>query len=128
MPADRTAFRTVRRSITCLALEVVDASGEVFVTSIDDAGYDLTAALVGSEGTLRHRDLGLAAPARASRIGSRSVAAFDDMDAASEAVSAIIAAGIVPTALEMMDAVITQAVEAAFHAGYPTDAAAVAAR
>jgi glycolate oxidase len=48
-----------------------------------------------------------------------------DVDSASEAVSAIIAAGIVPTALEMMDAVITQAVEAAFHAGYPTDAGAI---
>src|SRR6202050_1016864 len=35
-----------------LGLEVVDNAGEVFVTSIDDAGYDLTAALVGSEGTL----------------------------------------------------------------------------
>ncbi len=52
------------------------------------------------------------------------VAAFDDLDSASEAVSAIIGAGILPTALEMMDAVITRAVEAAFHAGYPTDAAA----
>jgi glycolate oxidase len=54
-----------------------------------------------------------------------SVAAFDDIDSASEAVSAIVAAGILPTALEMMDAVITKAVEAAFHAGYPTDAGAV---
>ena len=53
------------------------------------------------------------------------VAAFDDIEAASEAVSAIVAAGIVPTALEMMDASIVRAVEAAFQAGYPTDAAAV---
>jgi glycolate oxidase len=108
-----------------LALEVVDARGNVFTTSIDDAGYDLTAALVGSEGTLgivTSAWLRLLTLPEAVRV---SVAAFTDLDAASEAVSAIIGVGIVPTALEMMDAVITQAVEAAFHAGYPTDAAAV---
>ncbi|MGA8575983.1 MAG: FAD-linked oxidase C-terminal domain-containing protein [Candidatus Cybelea sp.] len=108
-----------------LALEVVDACGDVFTTSIDDAGYDLTAALVGSEGTLgmvTSAWVRLLALPESVRV---SVAAFDDIDAASEAVSAIIGAGILPTALEMMDAVITQAVEAAFHAGYPTQAAAV---
>jgi glycolate oxidase len=108
-----------------LALEVVDASGDVFTTSIDDAGYDLTAALVGSEGTL---GMVTSAWVRLLSIPESvrvSVAAFDDIDAASEAVSAIIGAGILPTALEMMDGVITQAVEAAFHAGYPTQAAAV---
>ncbi len=108
-----------------LALELVDARGEVFTTSIDDIGYDLTAALVGSEGTL-----GIVTSAWLRLLGLPEsvrvwLAAFDDLDSASEAVSAIIAAGILPTALEMMDAVITQAVEAAFHAGYPTDAAAV---
>lgn len=108
-----------------LALEIVDCSGEVFVTSIDDPGYDLTAALVGSEGTLgivTSAWLRLLALPESVRVW---VAAFGDIEPASEAVSAIIAAGIVPTALEMMDAVITQAVEAAFHAGYPTDARAV---
>jgi glycolate oxidase len=108
-----------------LGLEVVDDAGEVFSTSIEDAGYDLTAALVGSEGTLglvTSAWLRLLALPEAVRVW---VAAFDGMDAASEAVSAIIAAGIVPTALEMMDAVIIGAVEAAFHAGYPTDAAAL---
>jgi glycolate oxidase len=53
------------------------------------------------------------------------LATFGDIDSASDAVSSIIAAGIVPTALEMMDRVITQVVESAFHAGYPTDAGAV---
>ena len=108
-----------------LGLEVVDEAGEVFTTSIDDPGYDLTAALVGSEGTLglvTSAWLGLLTLPEAVRVW---VATFDEMDAASEAVSAIIAAGIVPTALEMMDAVIVAAVEAAFHAGYPTDAAAL---
>ncbi len=108
-----------------LALEVVDDCGEVFTTSVDDAGYDLTAALVGSEGTLgivTSAWLHLLAFPEAVRVW---VAAFADIDSASEAVSSIVGAGIVPTALEMMDAVITQAVEAAFAAGYPTDAGAV---
>lgn len=108
-----------------LGLEVVGDDGEVFQTDIDDGGYDLTAALVGSEGTLgivTAAWLRLLALPEAVRVW---VATFDDLDAASEAVSAIIGAGIVPSALEMMDAVITRAVEAAFHAGYPTDAAAL---
>lgn len=108
-----------------LGLEVVDDRGDVFTTLIDDAGYDLTAALVGSEGTLGVVTsvwVRLLALPESVRVW---IAAFDEMDAASEAVSAIVAAGIVPTALEMMDRVITQAVEAAFHAGYPTDAAAL---
>jgi glycolate oxidase len=53
------------------------------------------------------------------------LAGFPDVDTASAAVSAIIGAGIVPTALEMLDHLALQAVEAAFHAGYPTDAQAV---
>ncbi len=108
-----------------LALEVVDDRGEVFVTSTDDAGYDLTAALVGSEGTLgivTSAWLRLLALPEAVRVW---VASFGDIESASEMVSAIVGAGVLPTALEMMDAVITQAVEAAFHAGYPTEAAAV---
>jgi glycolate oxidase len=108
-----------------LALEVVDDRGDVFNTSVDEAGYDLTAALVGSEGTLgivTAAWLRLLTLPESVRV---AIAAFNDLDAASEAVSAIVRAGIVPTALEMMDAVITRAVEAAFHAGYPTDAAAL---
>ncbi|MEO9171032.1 MAG: FAD-linked oxidase C-terminal domain-containing protein, partial [Candidatus Baltobacteraceae bacterium] len=108
-----------------LGLEIVDRFGEVFTTGIEAPGYDLTAAFVGSEGTL-----GIIASAwvRLTRMPESVrvwVATFSDVESASEAVSAIIAAGIVPSALEIMDAVITQAVEAAFHAGYPTDAGAV---
>jgi glycolate oxidase len=108
-----------------LALEVVDARGEVFTTSIDDAGYDLTAALVGSEGTLGMVTSAWVRLMQLPEAVGVWVAAFKDVESASEAVSAIIAAGIVPTALEMMDALIIQVVEAAFHAGYPTDAAAL---
>ncbi|HEY2473993.1 MAG TPA: FAD-linked oxidase C-terminal domain-containing protein [Candidatus Cybelea sp.] len=108
-----------------LGLEVVDDNGEVFMTNVDDAGYDLTAALVGSEGTLgivTSAWVRLMKMPEAVRVW---VATFDQMEAASEAVSAIVGGGIVPTALEMMDAVIIAAVEAAFGAGYPTDAAAL---
>jgi glycolate oxidase len=53
------------------------------------------------------------------------MAAFPTMDEASETVSAIIAAGIVPSAIEMMDQLAIQAVEAAVHAGYPLDAGGI---
>lgn len=108
-----------------LSLEVVDENGDVFTTDIDDAGYDLTAVLVGSEGTL---GIVTSAWVRLLRLPETTrvwLAAFSDIESASETVSGIIGSGIVPTALEMMDSVIINAVEAAFHAGYPTDAAAV---
>ena len=50
---------------------------------------------------------------------------FTSVEDAAATVSGIIAAGVVPAALEMMDAEITRAVEAFVHAGFPTDAAAV---
>jgi glycolate oxidase len=53
------------------------------------------------------------------------LAAFGDIESASQATSRIIAAGILPAALEMMDNLTIQAVEPAFHAGYPMDAGAV---
>jgi glycolate oxidase len=108
-----------------LGIEFVDREGNVHHVSSEDAGYDLSAAFVGSEGTLgiiTAVDLRLMRLPAATRV---FVAAFGDIDSASEAVSAIVAAGIVPTALEIMDRVITQAVEAHYHAGFPTDAGAV---
>jgi len=108
-----------------LGLEIVDESGEVFTTSIDDAGYDLTGALVGSEGTL---GIVTSAWVRLMRMPEAVrvwLVAFADIESAAETVSAVFAAGIVPTALEMMDAVIVSAVESVYHAGYPTDAAAI---
>ncbi len=108
-----------------LGLEIIDDSGEVFTTSLDDPGYDLTGTLVGSEGTLGIVGSAWVRLLRAPESTRVWLAAFGDVESASEAVSAIVGAGIVPTALEIMDAVITQAVETAFHAGYPTDAGAV---
>jgi glycolate oxidase len=108
-----------------LGIEFVDGDGEVHQVSSEDAGYDLSAAFVGSEGTLgiiTAIDLRLLRLPAATRV---CLAAFGDIDDASAAVSAIVGAGIVPTALEIMDRVITQAVEAHYHAGFPTDAGAV---
>ena len=108
-----------------LGLEYVDGRGEVVRTSIDDAGYDITGALVGSEGTLgviTAVDVRLMRLPEAVRV---CVAAFPDVESASQAVSDIIGSGLVPTALEIMDKLITDAVEAHYHAGFPADAGAV---
>lgn len=108
-----------------LGVEYVDATGEVQHAAIDDSGYDLTGVLVGSEGTLgivTEVTVRLLKLPEAVRV---CVAAFRDVESASEAVSAIIGAGIIPTALEIMDALITHAVEAHYHAGYPENAGAV---
>ena len=108
-----------------LGLEFVDHRGEVISVAQDDPGYDLTGALVGSEGTLgivTSIDVRLLRLPEALRV---CVAAFTDVESASEAVSRVIGAGIVPIALEIMDKLIVSAVEAAFHAGYPEDAGAV---
>jgi glycolate oxidase len=108
-----------------LGVEFIDADGAVHRASIDDSGYDLTGLLVGSEGTLgvvTAIDVRLLALPEAVRV---CVAAFAEIDAATETVSAIIGAGIVPTALELMDRVITTAVEAQYGVGFPLDAGAV---
>ena len=108
-----------------LELEIVDENGDVITTSLDDVGYDLTGVLVGSEGTLGIVTSAWVRLLRQPETVRVWLAAFDDVHAASAAVTGIIGAGIIPTALEMMDQVMLPAIEAAFHAGYPTDAAAV---
>jgi glycolate oxidase len=108
-----------------LGLEVVDEFGEVFTTNVDDSGYDLTGALVGSEGTLGVVTSAWVRLLKMPESVRVWVAAFTDVEAASEAVSAIIGSGIVPTALEMMDDVIIKLCEEMYHSGFPTDAGAV---
>ena len=89
-------------------------------------GYDLVGAFVGSEGCF---GVVLDVTVRLSRTPQAVrtlLADFSSIDAAARAVSAIIASGILPAALEMMDAATIRAVEASIYAaGYPTDAAAV---
>ena len=105
-------------------LEVVLTDGSVVELDRDAPGYDLLGAFVGSEGTL-----GVATRITLRVIprpeGVRTlVAFFDDTSAAGEAVSAIVAAGIVPGAIEMMDRLSIAAAEAATGAGYRQDAGA----
>ena len=101
--------------------EIVDLGGP----TEECCGYDLVGAIVGSEGTT-----GIVARAtlkltRAPEAYRTLLAIFADIENATRAVSAIIAAGIIPGAIEMMDQMIIRAVEAAFHAGLPEDAGAV---
>ncbi|HMA34336.1 MAG TPA: FAD-linked oxidase C-terminal domain-containing protein [Chloroflexia bacterium] len=112
-----------------LGLEVVTPDGEIRrfggAGAPDGPGYDLCGLFVGSEGTL---GLVTEVTVRLTPLppGVRTfLAVYDDIPTCSDAVSAIIAAGIVPAALELMDNLTIRAVEASLHAGYPIDAAAV---
>jgi len=112
-----------------LALTVVLPNGEVVSLGNADGesdGYDLVGAFVGSEGCF---GVVLDVTVRLSRTPQAVrtlLGDFSSIDAAARAVSAIIASGILPAALEMMDAPTIRAVEASIYAaGYPTDAAAV---
>jgi glycolate oxidase len=88
-------------------------------------GLDLCGLLVGSEGTLCAITKIKVRLLRIPPSVATMLAAFPTIEAASQAVSAVIGHGIVPAALEMMDNVTVGAVEAHYHAGYPTDAGAV---
>jgi glycolate oxidase len=111
-----------------LGLEVVLHDGSVVRVggkTSDTPGLDLTGLLVGSEGTL-----GIVTQATVRLLPlpdavRTTLALFESVEAASEAVSALIGRGIVPSALEMMDKLALSAIEAAFHAGYPPEAGAV---
>src|SRR4029077_5318391 len=91
----------------------------------DRVGLDLCGVLVGSEGTLCTITKIKVRLLRTPPSVATLLAAFPTIDSASQAVSAVIGHGIVPAALEMMDQVTVGAVEAHYHAGYPTDAGAV---
>jgi len=111
-----------------LAVDVVLSDGSVARLGAEGpeaAGYDLRGAVVGAEGTL-----GLVAAACVRLTPEppsirTMLLDFASVEDCAATVSAIIASGVVPAALEMMDRGIVRAVEAFAHAGYPTDAAAV---
>ncbi len=112
-----------------LSLKVVLPDGKITqlgADGIDALGYDLTGLFVGSEGTF---GIATEATVRLQRIPEQVKTMLVDFlttESASRTVSAIIAAGILPSALEMMDIVTVRAIEASvFSAGLPTDAAAV---
>jgi len=98
---------------------------ELGADALDAPGYDLLALINGSEGLLAvitEVTVKLLPRPQAAQV---ALAAFDDVERAGAAVGAVIAAGITPSGLEMMDRAATRAVEQFVRAQYPLDAAAV---
>jgi glycolate dehydrogenase FAD-linked subunit len=109
------------------ALEVVLSDGEVVTLGgkeLDRPGYDLLGTFVGSEGTLGIATKITLRVSPTPEARRTLVAYFEDTSRAGQAVSDIVAAGIVPGAIEMMDSLSIEASEAATHAGYPLDVGA----
>ena len=111
-----------------LSLQVVDVQGELLSiggSGLDSAGYDLLALMTGSEGML---GIVVEVTVKLLPIPERAqvaMAAFDQVETAGQAVADIIAEGILPAGLEMMDNPSLRAAEDFVHAGYPTEAAAI---
>jgi len=111
-----------------LGVELVLPDGDVIPLGgvVDDGlGYDLTGVVCGAEGTMGIVTAATLRLVPLPEAVTTMLAVFATVAEATSTVSAIIGAGIVPAALEMMDRTIVSAVEAAFHFGFPTDAGAV---
>ncbi|MFG1696423.1 FAD-linked oxidase C-terminal domain-containing protein [Nonomuraea sp. NPDC049309] len=107
------------------ACEIVTPEGELVTLDRMDPGYDLLGAFIGSEGTLGIATKITVRLSRAPEAVTTVLAAFDSIEQGGRAVSAIIGAGIVPAAIEMMDALAIEAAEAAVSCCYPEGAGAV---
>ncbi|MEQ8938280.1 MAG: FAD-linked oxidase C-terminal domain-containing protein, partial [Gammaproteobacteria bacterium] len=111
-----------------LQLKLVTIEGELVTIgshALDAPGYDLLALMTGSEGMLGilvEVSVKLLVKPAFSRV---ILAAFDDVEKAGNSVAGIIAAGLIPAGLEMMDKAGIRAVEDFVHAGYPVDAEAI---
>jgi glycolate oxidase len=116
-----TIHNVIKLRVYTIEGELLEIGGD----GLDAAGYDLLALLTGSEGLLavitEVTVKLLPKPERAQCI----LAAFDDIATAGLAVANVIAAGIIPAGLELMDKITAGAVEPFVHAGYPLDAAAI---
>ncbi len=93
--------------------------------ALDTPGYDLLAAVVGSEGMLAITTEVTVKLVPKPILARCIMASFDDIRKAGDAVAAVIAAGIIPAGLEMMDKPMTAAVEDYVHAGYDLSAEAI---
>ena len=123
--------RTPKYGVTTnhvLGLEVVLPNGE-FVQlggrTLDTPGYDLTGVFVGSEGTFGIVTKVTARIMRKPEAVKTLMCVFESVEEASNTVSEIVARGIIPAAVELMDNLSIQAVEKGVAAGYPLDAGAV---
>ncbi|MGZ5232103.1 MAG: FAD-linked oxidase C-terminal domain-containing protein [Burkholderiales bacterium] len=111
-----------------LKLRAVTIEGELLEIGsdgLDAAGYDLLALMTGSEGMLAVITEVTVKLLPKPECAQVVMAGFDDVEKAGSAVANIIAAGIIPAGLEMMDQAATVAVEHFVHAGYPTDVAGI---
>jgi glycolate oxidase len=111
-----------------LGLTVVLPDGEVATIggkAADTPGYDLTGVFVGSEGTLGICTEVVVRIVRLAEGVKTMLAVYDSIEEGSETVSAIVAAGMVPATLEMMDQLVIKAVEESIHCGLPLDCATV---
>jgi glycolate oxidase len=100
---------------------VVEIGGKVH----DLPGFDLTGLVVGNEGTFGIVTKVIVNLTRDPEAGRTFLGVFETVDQATETVSGLIGAGIVPAALEMLDNLMIRAVEEAFGFGFPTEAGAV---
>ncbi len=111
-----------------LGVEMVLPDGRIVETggpTEDNPGYDLTGVLVGSEGTMGIVTKIWVRITRNPEAYRTLLGVFETVDDATNTISDIIGAGIIPAALEMLDAPILVAIEEAFHFGFPLDAGAV---
>jgi glycolate oxidase len=109
-------------------LRVVLMSGEIVELgsdALDAPGYDLLALMIGSEGLLGIVTEVTVKLTPKPKLAQVAMASFASVEAAGAAVGHIIAAGIIPAGLEMMDKIATEAVEGFVHAGYDLNAAAI---
>ena len=116
-----TVHNILKLRIATIEGEIVEIGSD----ALDAPGYDLLALMTGSEGLLgvvTEVTVKLLAKPEFAQV---VMAAFDDVEKAGHAVANIIAAGIIPAGLEMMDQAATRAVEDFAHAGYRTDVAAI---
>jgi glycolate oxidase len=111
-----------------LGAQIVLDDGEVIWVggkALDNPGYDLTGVLVGSEGTLGIATKLILRIMPKPEAVKTMLAIYNTLEDAGNSVSAIIAEGIIPATLEMIDKLTIKAVEESIHAGYPLDAEAV---
>ena len=111
-----------------LSVEMITVEGERLTLGgqgLDCAGYDLMALITGSEGLLGVLVEITVRLLPTPEIARVVMAGFDSVDKAGDAVGAVIAAGIIPAGLEMMDQLAIRAAEDFVQAGYPRDAEAL---
>jgi len=116
-----TVHNVMRVRAVTIDGEIVEFGGH----ALDAPGYDLLALAIGSEGMLAVTTEITVRLTPKPQLARCVLAAFDDVAKAGDAVASIIAAGIIPAGLEMMDQPAIRAVEPFVNAGYPLDAQAI---